>query len=99
MAEQEQGNDALVQLLLDQGILTEDQVTEVDDEHEKTGKPYRNILIDLQMVTEDQLLEVIATYLATKVINLPASDLPGDVIHSLPASVARMYNTVPVEAG
>jgi len=99
MAEQPQGIDTLVQLLLDQGILTEDQVTEVQDEHLKTGKPYRNILIDMELVTEDQLLEIIANYLGTKVINLPASDIPGDVIHSLPASVARMYNAVPLEAG
>jgi type IV pilus assembly protein PilB len=99
MAEQQQGVDTLVQLLLDQGILTDDQVAEVEDEHRKTGKPYRNILIDMEMMTEDQLLEIIANYLGTKVINLPASDIPGDVIHSLPASVARMYNTVPVEIG
>jgi type IV pilus assembly protein PilB len=48
---------------------------------------------------EDQILQVIAEYLGTRVINLPATDIPPGVIQSVPASVARMYNVVPVQAG
>jgi type IV pilus assembly protein PilB len=99
MPEQEQQLDHLVQLIAEQGLITEDQIQEINEEHEKTGKPYRNVLVDMEFATEDQLLEVIAAYLGTKVINLPASDIPAEVLHSLPASVARMYNAVPVEVG
>jgi type IV pilus assembly protein PilB len=99
MPEQKQQTDHLLQLVTEQGVVTSEQLEEVEGEHEKTGKPYRNILIDMELMTEDQLLEIIASYLGTRVINLPASDIPSEVIHSLPASVARMYNTVPVEVG
>ena len=99
MPEQEQQIDHLLQLVSEQGFVTEEQLQEIEAEHEKTGKPYRNILVDMELLTEDQLLEIIANYLGTRVINLPASDIPTEVIHSLPASVARMYNTVPVEVG
>jgi type IV pilus assembly protein PilB len=64
-----------------------------------TGKPVRQILIDMGLLTEAQMLELFAEYLGTEVINLPATDVPPDVVHSVPASVARMYNVVPVEVG
>ncbi len=99
MPEQEQHIDHLIQLVSEQGFLTEEQLQEIEAEHEKTGKPYRNILVDMELLTEDQILEIIANYLGTRVINLPASDIPTEVIHSVPASVARMYNAVPVEIG
>jgi type IV pilus assembly protein PilB len=34
--------------------------------------------------------------MGTRVVNLPALDIPVDIIHRVPASVARMYNVVPV---
>jgi type IV pilus assembly protein PilB len=91
-----QYTDTLLQLALDQGVLTPSQAAEINQEHEDTGKAVRRILIDGGFMAEDDLLEVMAGYLGTRVINLPATDIPPDVIHSVLASVARMYNVVPV---
>jgi len=91
--------DALLQLVVDQGYLTDEQGQMVETEHVENGKPVRTLLIDLEFVGEDELLDVIAGYHGASVINLPATDIPPDVIHSLPASVARMYMAVPVELG
>ena len=88
--------DALLHLLVDQKLVDHDQAAEIDAEHRESGKPVRKIVIDGEILTEDQLLEVVAGYLGTRVINLPATDIPPDVIHCVPASVARMYNAVPV---
>ncbi len=96
MAEMEY-KDTIIQLLVDQGILGSDQVAELVEEHERTGKAFRKIIIDMELMSEDQLLEIMANYIGTKVINLPATDIPPDVLHSIPASVARMYNVIPVE--
>jgi type IV pilus assembly protein PilB len=90
--------DPLLRLVQDHGVLTADQVAEILAEHARTGKPARAMLLDMGFLSEDQLLEVIAGYLGTHVINLPATDVPPDVVHSVPASVARMYNVVPVAA-
>lgn len=92
-------SDALLQLAADQKILSAEDVEQVREEHAQNGKPIRNLLVDMGLLTEDQVLELIASYMGTRVINLPATDIMPDVLHAVPASVARMYNVVPVEMG
>ena len=91
-----QYRDTLLQLLVDQEMLTDDQAVTVWEEHESSGRSSRSLLVDMGMIEEPPLLEIIAGYLGTRVINLPATDIPPSVIHAVPASVARMYSVVPV---
>ena len=88
----------LLQIVNEQGLIDEDQIEDVLTEFHESGKPIRNILVDMEIVSEDGLLEIMAGYMGARVVNLPATDIPPDVIHAVPASVARMYNTIPVEA-
>ncbi len=88
-----------MELLLEHGMLGPDQLDEVIEEQRRSGKPLRDVLINLEILTEDVLLKLIAGSLGTRVINLPATDIPPDVVHAVPASVARMYMVVPVEKG
>jgi len=90
---------ALITLLVDQGLVTAEQAAQVETESKEGNKTIRSLIVEKGLVKEDQLLEVIATYLGTTVINLPAVDIPPDVVRCLPASVSRMYNVVPVEMG
>jgi len=90
--------DPLLQQLHDDGLLKASQIEEVVDEHERTGKPVREVLVDMDLLTEEDLLNSIATQLGTTVINLMATDVPQRVIKLVPGGVARMYNVVPVEA-
>jgi len=94
-----QHNDLIVQLLESHGLLTADQRQEIVEEHQRNGKPMRELVVNMELVPEDTLLQLISEHLGTRVINLPATDIPPDVIHSIPASVARMYMVVPVEKG
>jgi len=87
--------DPLLQLLIEQGVLSDEQAADVHAEHEEAGKAVRAIIVDLGLIAEDDLLEIIASYLGVQVVNLPALDIPVEVIRSVPASVARMYNVVP----
>ncbi len=88
----------LLHILNEQGLLDEDQIEDVLTEFHETGKPIRGILVDMEIISEDALLEIMAGYMGARVVNLPATDIPPDVIQAVPASVARMYNTIPVEA-
>ncbi|MEI7436196.1 MAG: GspE/PulE family protein [bacterium] len=90
-------NEPLLQMLLDHGVVSAEQVPDVREEQSRSGKPFRDVIINMEILSEDELLEMVAEGLGTRVINLPATDIPPDVIHSIPASVARMYNVVPVE--
>ena len=91
--------DPLLQIITDRAVLSEDELQALKEECSQTGKPVRKLLVDGETMTEDKVLGIIADSMGTKVINLPATDIPPDVIHSVPASVARMYNIVPVSMG
>ena len=91
--------DGLLLLLMDQGYISQEQAREIQSSHAQNGKPIRTIVIDTQLMTEDDLLGIIANYQGSHVINLPATDIPAEVVRSVPASVARMYNVVPVSVG
>lgn len=88
--------DPLIQQLREEGLITDQQIDEVLEEHSRTGKPIRQILVDMEVVTEDQMLELIASQLGTSVVNLRETDIPLDAIQTLPGSVARMYTVIPV---
>ncbi len=86
----------LVELLIGQGRLDQEQAASIMANHEESGKSIRSIVIDHEIVTEDELLEVMANYMGTRVVNLPALDIPQDVRQRVPPRVARMYNVVPI---
>jgi len=96
MADEQTYSDPLLEQLVEQGFLTGEQMQDIAAEHTENGKPVRNIVVDLGLIEGDALLEVIAGYMGTHVVNLPALDIAPDIIHRVPASVARMYNVVPV---
>jgi len=99
MAEKIESISHLLQLLIDQGVITPELCAELEAEAKESGKTVRNLLVGKGLINEDKLLEIIAAYQGTYVINLPAADIPPDVVRALPASVARMYNAVPIETG
>jgi type IV pilus assembly protein PilB len=91
--------DLLLSLLTEHGILTDEQVSEVLATQARTGQTVRSILPSSGMLSEDDLLDIIAGYLGTRVINLSATDIPPEVVHTIPAYVARTYNVVAVDRG
>ncbi|MCX7005647.1 MAG: pilus assembly protein PilB, partial [Kiritimatiellaeota bacterium] len=92
-------HDPLLQQLRDERLLTPQQVEDITDEHERTGKPVRQLLMDLGLLTEDQILGVIARVLGVRKVRLRDLDILPDVIRAVPVSVVRMYNMIPVETG
>lgn len=90
--------DPLIDLVVSNGIIDQQQADEVHEEHTRTGKPIRKLLIDTGYVSEDDLLGMMAAYQGCEVMDLGVTSLDDDVIQSIPANVARMYNVVPVHA-
>ncbi len=88
--------DPLLQQLFDEQLITPKQAEELLDEHERMGKPIRELLIDLDIMTEEGVLEAIARQLGTEVVDIVHKEIPNEVIRTVPASVARMYNVVPI---
>jgi type IV pilus assembly protein PilB len=89
--------DPLIQALMEQHVLGSEQLDDIEEEHVRTGKSIREIILNLELISEDNLLAVIAENLGTKVISLPTLEIPPEVVRSVPPSLARMYNVVPVQ--
>ncbi len=90
--------DPLIDLVVSNGIIDQQQADELREEHTNTGKPVRKLMIDMGYLNEDDLLSMMAAYQGCEVIDLSVVTPEADVIQCVPASVARMYNVLPVYA-
>ncbi len=90
--------DQLLDHLLQHGYLSETQSADVVDEHNRTGRSVRNIILDMEMMTEDELIEQMALLMGVRVLDLNRHTLSPELVRKLPASVARMYNFIPVNS-
>jgi len=90
--------DPLIDLVVSNGIIDQSQADDLREEHTRTGKPVRKLLIDTGYVTEDDLLGMMAAYQGCDVVDLAVMSLDTDVVQSIPASVARMYNVIPIQS-
>ena len=91
-----QNTDPLIMQLLDEDRIDEAQAQEVVEEHERTGKAMRTVVVDLGLLAEDEVLEAISNYLSVDLVDLMGSELDQETLRAIPSSVARMYNVVPV---
>jgi type IV pilus assembly protein PilB len=90
-------SQTLKDILLSEEICTEEQLVEVEDEHDRSGKPFRDVLFDYALIDEEQLLHMIATNLGSEVVDLKSFDPPKEVIEMIEPDTARMYGIIPVE--
>lgn len=88
----------LAELVQQKGLVTSEQLTELVEEHQRTGKPMAEVLMDFGILTEDQLLQLVADYLNIEYVKLNEIDIPPSVLRAMPASAARMYGAVPIRA-
>jgi len=86
----------LTELLRERSLVSPEQMRELQEEHERTGKPLTQIIVDFGLLSEDQLLQAVAEHLNLEFLNLETVDLQQNVLRSMPSSVARMYGAVPV---
>jgi type IV pilus assembly protein PilB len=88
--------DPLIDLAISNGVIDQQQSKELIEEKQRSGNSIRKILIDNGYVTEEDLLGMMASYQGCDVIDLEIASFDPDVIESVPANIARMYNVLPV---
>ncbi len=86
----------LAELIRERSLVSPEQMRELQEEHDRTGKPLTQIIVDFGLMSEDQLLQAVAEHLNLEFLNLETIDLQQNVLRSMPSSVARMYGAVPV---
>ena len=80
--------DPLLDLLKQNGVLDDEQISVILDEQKNDGgKPIRQLVIDGGYVTEDDLLGMMAAYQGCEVIDLASMELDADTVNAIPASI------------
>jgi len=81
-------------LLMEKGLINEDQLMQALAEQKKTGKKIGRAITDLGFVAEDQLLQALADYFNYPFIDLARFKIIPDLIQKLPETQARRYRCV-----
>jgi type IV pilus assembly protein PilB len=92
----EQISNPFLSLIKEQNLIDDLQYEEVLAEHTRSGKPVTDILANFGIMDVPAQLQVMADYLGTQVVSLRDKELSPDVVKSIPATTARMYQCVPV---
>ena len=88
----------LLALIKERGLIDDLQLEEVLQEQSRSGKTVGHILQDFEILDLESQLQVIADDLGTEVIQLRDREIPQEIIQLLPASSARLYKCIPIEA-
>ncbi len=89
-------SETLKSILMSEEICSEDQMLEVEEEYKRTGKPLSEIVVDFGIIQPEELLQLIATFLGTDVIDLKTTEIEKSVIDMIDPQNVRMYGVVPV---
>ena len=89
-------DQALRDIVLAAGICDEEQVQEIIDEHERTGKSLSELVVNYEIASGQDILELIAQNLGTELIDLSAIEIEKEVIDLVSPDKARMYSLLPL---
>jgi type IV pilus assembly protein PilB len=92
----EEVSSPLLSLVKELGLIDDLQYEEVAAEFKRSGTPVISLLQDFGIMQMDDILQVMANYLGTKVISLREVQFTPELLKTIPANVARMYQCLPI---
>ncbi len=87
----------LLSLVKDQGMIDDLQYEEIVGEIKRSGTSVTQILQDFGILDMDAILQVMANQLSTEVISLKNKDFTPELLGTIPANTAKLYQCIPVE--
>ncbi|HRU38269.1 MAG TPA: ATPase, T2SS/T4P/T4SS family [Candidatus Goldiibacteriota bacterium] len=85
------------EILIEEGMISEDQLEKAVAEQLKTSEPFGNVLVKMGFITEDVLYHFLALQVGTKFIDVSILHIDEDVIKSVSGETARKYRVIPIE--
>ncbi|MBV9872334.1 MAG: Flp pilus assembly complex ATPase component TadA, partial [Frankiaceae bacterium] len=83
-------------ILLEDGLVTQQQLFDAYDEHQKAGRALGRVLVDRGVLTESQLVAALAQQIGMKFVDLADYPIDGAALASVPQAVCRRYNALPI---
>src|SRR6476646_1485095 len=93
------GGHAVKQLgdiLLEGGLVTNEQLDAAFATHEEAGRSLGRVLVDQGVLTESQLVAALATQIGMRYIDLSDFPVDGSAIARVPGAVCRRHTAIPV---
>ena len=84
----------LGEILLQQGLLTEDQLKSALDDQKRTGRRLGRVFVESGFVTEEQIGEALARQFKIAFVNLKQFNVKPEALAKLPESQARRFRAM-----
>ncbi|MGB0600187.1 MAG: GspE/PulE family protein [Rubripirellula sp.] len=84
-------------LLLKQGVISLDQLTEAEEVAKTTNADVGDVLIQMEYATPEEVAEAMAKHNKIPYVDLRSAQIRDDVIELVPESVARENNVLPYD--
>ena len=86
----------LGRLLVNAGLISEDQLSKALEEQKRTAEKIGSILIKLDYIDEDTLLKFLSKQFRVPSISIEPQDVDPDVIKLIPPDMANRYEVFPI---
>jgi len=83
-------------ILLEEGVLTEDQLMDAIDEQQRNGQSLGRTLVELGLITESQLVQALASQVGMEFVELANFPVDVSAVALVPAAVCRRHNALPI---
>lgn len=87
-------DSTIVTLLKRNKIVTDEQLTALQDEGERTSHTLQDVIISNKTLDEPALTKLYADYTGTPYVELDPKAIATDVLQKIPERIARQYNAV-----
>ncbi|NLP01138.1 MAG: Flp pilus assembly complex ATPase component TadA, partial [Fibrobacter sp.] len=84
------------EVLLEQGLLTEEQLQAGLEEQRKTGLQLGKCLVNLGFISENKLVDVLSAQLDIQHVVLENFSFSRQLVHVIPEEMARRYKAIPL---
>ncbi|HRR95952.1 MAG TPA: ATPase, T2SS/T4P/T4SS family, partial [Candidatus Ratteibacteria bacterium] len=91
------GKKLLGEMLIEQGLITEEQLRVALAEQRKSGNFLGRILVEMNFVSEKDLKRVLSIQHGVEMVDLKNTVIDKKAIDSFPSALAKTYNVVPVK--
>ncbi len=83
-------------ILLEDGLLTSEQLSTAIEEQRRLGRSLGRVLVDLGHLSEGQLVAALATQIGLRFVDLSDYPVDGSAVSRVPDTVCRRHNALPI---
>ena len=83
-------------ILLEDGVVTEDQLMDAIDEQQRSGQSLGRTLVELGLISEGQLVRALASQVGMEFVELANFSVDQSAVVLVPAAVCRRHSVLPI---